>query len=93
MNSSAYSLRLLDYVVSISLGNNFLEVSESILASNYRAFYRVHEINNEMSFLDNILFVPISNDKLMQVFSSYYNQIKPHIDSIFQGTPFTILFM
>ena len=89
---SACSNRLLDYLItSLTMGHSFLDITESILAMNYRAFYRIHGTDPAASFHDNSLYSSPGNDKLMQVFLSYYEQIKPSIDNFFLATRCRIL--
>ena len=62
---SACSNRLLDYVItSLTMGHSFLDITESILAMNYRAFYRVNGNIPTASFYDSPLYSSPGNDKI-----------------------------
>ena len=66
---SACSNHLLDYVItSLTMGHSFLDITESILAMNYRAFYRVNGNIPTASFYDSPLYSSPGNDKLVQIF-------------------------
>ena len=89
---SACSNRLLDYVItSLTMGHSFLDITESILAMNYRAFYRINGNIPTASFYDSPLYSSPGNDKLMQIFLSYYKQIKASITNFFLATRCRIL--
>ena len=89
---SACSNRLLDYLItSLAMGHSFLDITESILDMNYRAFYRIHGADSTASFHESSLYSCPSNDKLMQIFLSYYEQIKVSLDNFFSATRCRIL--
>ena len=89
---SACSNRLLDYLItSLTMGHSFLDITESILDINYRAFYRIHGTDSTASFHESSLYSSPSNDKLMQIFLSYYEQIKVSLDNFFLATRCHIL--
>ena len=89
---SACSNRLLDYLItSLAMGHSFLDITESILDMNYRAFYRIHGADSTASFHESSLYSCPSNDKLIQIFLSYYEQIKVSLDNFFSATRCRIL--
>ena len=78
---SACSNRLLDYLINaLAMGHSFLDITESILDMNYRAFYRIRGADSTASFHESSLYSCPSNDKLMQIFLSYRLTIsfRPH---------------
>ena len=84
--------RLLDYLItSLTMRHSFLDKTESILDINYRAFYRIHGTDSTASFHASPLFSSPRNDKLMQIFLSYYEQIKTSIGNFFLSTHCRIL--
>ena len=89
---SACSNRLLDYVVtSLTMGHSFLDITESILAMKYCSFYCINGNIPSASFYDSPLYSSLGNDKLMQIFLSYYEQIKASITNFFLATRCRIL--
>ena len=89
---SACSNRLLDYVItSLTMGHSFLDITESILAMNYCAFYRRNGNILTASFYDSPLYSSPGNDTLMQIFLSYYERIKASITNFFLATRCCIL--
>ena len=73
------------------MGHSFLDITESILDMNYRAFYQIHGADSTASFHESSLYSCPSNDKLMQIFLSYYEQIKVSLDNFFSATRCRIL--
>lgn len=89
---SACSNRLLDYVITLlTMGHSFLDIRESILAMNYCEFYHINGNIPTASFYDSPLYSSPGNDKLMQIFLSYYEQIKASITNFFLATRCRIL--
>lgn len=89
---SACSNRLLDFVVtSLTMGHSFLDITESILAMKYCAFYCINGNIPSASFYDSPLYSSLGSDKLMQIFLSYYEQIKASITNFFLATRCRIL--
>lgn len=74
---SARSNRLVDYfITSLTMGQRFLDITESILNIKYRAFYGIHVTDSTTSFHKSTLYSSPGNDKLMQIFLFYYELIK-----------------
>jgi len=91
-NRSACSNRLLDYLImSLTMGHSFLDITESILDMIYCAFYHIHGTDSMASFHESSLYSSPSNDKLMQIFLCYYEQIKVLLDNFFLATRCRIL--
>ena len=80
---SGYSVELMDFVlIGVCQGQSFVEISEAIASMNYRRFvYRNSVGQSEASleeledkFYNSILYAFPSNDKLMQLFLSYFEK-------------------
>jgi hypothetical protein len=90
---SACSIDLLDYViVHIGRGHNFLELSEDIASLNFRTFIRHSSISNdENEYYSNTMYSSPSNDQLMHIFLSYFDQVKGILENEVAATPCSIL--
>lgn len=87
MSHRSCSNCLLDFLItSLTMGHSFLDITESLLAMNYRAFYRIYGTDPTTSFHDSPLYSSPGNDKLMQIFLCYYNQIKASINKFFSSS-------
>lgn len=75
---TACSKDLLDYVVThIGRGQNFLELAEDIASMNFRAFVRNNkERIDPNTFYESVLYSFPSNDQLMHMFLSFFNDME-----------------
>ena len=90
---SACSQGLLDYVLThIGRGQNFLELSEDIGSMNFKAFIRNNRGSiSSSAFYDSIIYSYPSNDQLMHIFLSYFNEMEHTYQKQMELVPCSIL--
>lgn len=80
---SGYSVELMDFVlIGVCQGQSFVEISEAIASMNYRRFVYRNSVGQlrtsledlEDKYYNSILYAFPSNDKLMQLFLSYFEK-------------------
>ena len=80
---SGYSFELMDFVlIGVCQGQSFVEISEAIASMNYRRFVYRNSLGQldpnsedmEDKYYNSVLYAFPSNDKLMQLFLSYFEK-------------------